>query len=237
MDCRRALWYNTLKGDVNMTNKERMLSGMLYTVDDELLEEQRRARRLTYKLNTMDRSEFKGIAEVIKELFGKSEGAFVNPPFYCDYGTNIEIGKDFFANYNCTILDVAKVRIGDNCLFAPNVALYTAGHPLHPDYRNTFYEYGAEINIGNNVWLGGNVVVCPGVTIGDNVVVGAGSVVTKDIPSWSLAVGNPCRVIRKIDERDKDFYFKNLRPDPEVVKIMDDIIENGCPGDNPFSND
>lgn len=199
-----------------MTNKERRQNGLLYLCDDEMFEEQKIARRLTQKLNTMDRSDFKGIAEVVRELLGKSDGAFINPPFYCDYGYNIEIGKDFFANYNCTILDVCKVRIGDNCLFAPNVSIYTAGHPLHPDIRNTLYEYGAEVTIGNNVWLGGNVVVCPGVTIGDNVVIGAGSVVTKDIPSWSLAAGNPCRVIREITEKDREFYFKGKKVDIQI---------------------
>lgn len=106
--------------------------------------------------NTVDRSDFSRISEIVKELLGKSEGAFINPPFYCDYGTHIETGKNFFANYNCTILDVAKVKIGDNCQLAPNVAIYTAGHPVHPEIRNTMYEYGIEVVIGDNVWIGGN---------------------------------------------------------------------------------
>ena len=126
----------------------------------------------------------------------------VVPPFYCDYGSHVEVGENFFANYNCTILDVAPVKIGDNVLFGPNVSLYTAGHPLHPVSRNSAYEYGISITIGDNVWLGGNVVVTPGVHIGNNVVIGAGSVVTKDIPAGYLAVGVPCRPLRPITEAD-----------------------------------
>lgn len=189
---------------------------LAYISDESVFQEQLVCRRILQKLNFMDRSDFDGIAKVVKELLGKSENAFVNPPFYCDYGKHIETGKNFFANYNCTILDVARVRIGDNCMFAPNVAIYTAGHPIHPDTRNTFYEYGKEVTIGDNVWLGGNVVVCPGVHIGNNVVVGAGSVVTKDIPDWSVAAGNPCKVIRKITEEDRNKLFRSEEIDEEA---------------------
>lgn len=162
-----------------MTNKERRDRELPYISDDEVLEEQKRARRLTQELNTVDRADFQRIRQIVKELLGKSEGAFINPPFYCDYGTHIEVGKNFFANYNCMMLDVAKIIIGDNCQMAPNVAIYTAGHPVHPDIRNTAYEYGIEVTIGDNVWIGGNTVICPGVHIGSNTVIGAGSVVTK----------------------------------------------------------
>ncbi len=221
-----------------MNNIERRSKGMIYVTDDEVFEQQKPARRLTQKLNTMDRSDFKGIAEVVKELFGKSDNAFVNPPFYCDYGFNIEVGKNFFCNYNCTILDVGKVKIGDNCLFAPNVSLYTAGHPIHPAVRNTLYEYGKDITIGNNVWLGGNVIVCPGVTIGDNVVVGAGSVVTKDIPSWSVAAGNPCKVLREITDEDIKYYFRNETPDEEAKADIERIwAENNDNEKFPFKGD
>ena len=188
---------------MNMTNRERRDRELPYISDEEVIEEQKRARRLTQELNTVDRTDFETIGRIVKELLGKSDGAFINPPFYCDYGSHIEVGKNFFANYNCTILDVAKVVIGDNCQFAPNVAVYTAGHPLHPDTRNTLYEYGIEVTIGDNVWIGGNTVVCPGVHIGSNTVIGAGSVVTRDIPDWAVAAGNPCRVIRKITEADR----------------------------------
>lgn len=199
-----------------MTNKERRDAQMAYISDESIMEEQKVCRRKLQKLNFMDRSDFEEIERVVKDLLGKSEGAFINPPFYCDYGTHIEVGKNFFANYNCTILDVAKVKIGDNCQMAPNVAIYTAGHPVHPVSRNTFYEYGKEVTIGDNVWIGGNTVICPGVHIGDNVVIGAGSVVTKDIPAWSIAVGNPCRVLRKITEEDQRKLFGQEEIDDEA---------------------
>ena len=208
-----------------MTNQERRNSQILYISDPSVMDEQKRARRLTQKLNTMDRSDFEGIKAVISELFGKSEGAWVNPPFYCDYGHNIEIGKNAFINYNCTIIDVGKVVIGDNCQIAPNVSIYTAGHPVHPATRNTAYEYGIDITIGNNVWIGGNTVIMPGVRIGDNAVIGAGSIVTKDIPAWTVAAGNPCRVIRKITEADRYTYYKGVPADEECVAHMQRIWE------------
>ncbi|MBQ7371225.1 MAG: sugar O-acetyltransferase [Blautia sp.] len=200
---------------------------MLYISDDAVFEEQKKARRLTQKLNTMDRSDFDGIKAVVKELFGRSDGAFVNPPFYCDYGFHIEVGKSFFANYNCTILDVGKVIIGDYCQIAPNVSIYTAGHPVHPASRNTQYEYGIDVVIGDNVWIGGNVVICPGVHIGDNAVIGAGSVVTRDIPAWSVAAGNPCKVIRKITEADRENTFRTEKADPEALADMKRMWEEG----------
>lgn len=199
-----------------MTNRERRDAQMAYISDDSIMEEQKACRRKLQKLNFMDRSDFDGIAQAVKELLGRSDGAFINPPFYCDYGTHIEVGKNFYANYNCTILDVAKVTIGDNCQMAPNVAIYTAGHPIHPASRNSMYEYGKKVTIGDNVWIGGNTVICPGVCIGDNVVVGAGSVVTKDIPAWSLAAGNPCRVLRRITEEDRRKLFRDEEIDAEA---------------------
>lgn len=207
-----------------MKNTERRDLQLPYISDDEIFEEQKRARKLTQELNTADRSDFETLKRIVKELLGKSEGAFINPPFYCDYGTNIEVGKNFFANYNCTILDVAKVIIGDNCQMAPNVAIYTAGHPVHPDTRNTAYEYGIEVTIGDNVWIGGNTVICPGVHIGSNTVIGAGSVVTKDIPDWAIAAGNPCRVIREITEADRKLYFRNREFDDEAWEDVQRIL-------------
>lgn len=199
-----------------MMMKERRDAGLAYQSDASVMEEQAVSRRILQKLNFMDRSDFEGIAAVVKELLGKSEGAFINPPFYCDYGKNIEVGKNFFANYNCTILDVAKVKIGDNCQMAPNVAIYTAGHPIHPATRNSLYEYGKPVTIGDNVWIGGNTVLCPGVQVGNNVVIGAGSVVTKDLPDWCIAAGNPCRVIRKITDADKRKLFRDEEIDDEA---------------------
>lgn len=180
------------------------------------MEEQAGCRKILQKLNFMDRSDFDGISAVVNELFGKSDGACVNPPFYCDYGSHIEVGKNFFANYNCTILDVAKVTIGDNCFMAPNVAIYTAGHPIYPDVRRDMWEYGKQVTIGDNVWIGGNTVICPGVNIGSNVIIGAGSVVTKDIPDWAVAAGNPCKVLRMITEDDKRRLFRDEEIDDEA---------------------
>lgn len=206
-----------------MNNIERRDLGMAYISDEAVIEEQKRCRKILQRLNTVDRSDFDEIGRIVKELFGKSEGAFLNPPFYCDYGSHIEVGKNFFANYNCTIIDVAKVTIGDNCQMAPNVAIYTAGHPVHPVSRNSMYEYGIEVSVGDNVWIGGNTVILPGVHIGSNTVIGAGSVVTKDIPEWVIAAGNPCKVIREITEADKEFYFKEKRFDAEAWRVIEKL--------------
>ena len=203
-----------------MDNIERRDREMAYISDESVMEEQKVCRRILQRLNTADRSDFDAISRIVKELLGKSEGAFINPPFYCDYGSPIEAGKNFFANYNCTIIDVAKVTIGDNCQMAPNVAIYTAGHPLHPVSRNSMYEYGISVSIGDNVWIGGNTVILPGVHIGSNTVIGAGSVVTKDIPDWVVAAGNPCRVIKQITEEDKKYYYKDREFDPEAWEYI-----------------
>ena len=209
---------------MSLSNIERRDQGLVYISDDEVFEEQKVARRITQQLNTVDRSDFDSIRKILGELFGKiGENSLVNPPFYCDYGTHIEIGKNFFANYNCTMLDVGMIRIGDNVQMAPNVAIYTAGHPVHPATRNTMYEYGIDVTIGDNVWVGGNVVICPGVTIGANSVIGAGSVVTKDVPEWCVAAGNPARVIRKITEEDRNKYFAGKEIDAEALEHIQRI--------------
>lgn len=203
-----------------MNNIERRDNEMAYISDDAVMEEQKKTRKILRRLNTMDPSDFDGIGEVVEELLGKSHKAFINPPFYCDYGFHIEVGENFFANYNCTIIDVAKVKIGDNCQLAPNVAIYTAGHPVHPDSRNSLYEYGIGVTIGDNVWIGGNTVILPGVHIGSNTVIGAGSVVTKDIPDWVIAAGNPCKVIREITEDDRKYYYKDRKFDEEAWEYI-----------------
>lgn len=209
-----------------MDNITRRENEMPYVSDESVMNQMVRARQLTQQLNTMDRSDFNGLQTVVKQLLGKSENAWINPPFYCDYGFNIEVGKNFFANYNCTILDVAKVKIGDNVLFAPNVAVYTAGHPLHPVMRQSEYEYGIGIEIGDNVWIGGNAVILPGVKIGSNSVIAAGSVVTKDIPNWVVAGGNPCRVIRKITEADREYYYKDRKFDDEAMQNINEWLKS-----------
>ncbi len=198
-----------------MDHKERMLKNLPYKAWlDGLAEERMECKKKIYKYNNLPPEKTEEKTKLIKEILGKT-GDYINieAPFHCDYGYNIEIGENFFANYNFIVLDVGKVRIGENVQIAPNVAIYTAGHPLHPDSRNSGYEYGIDITIGDNVWIGGNTCIMPGVTIGNNVVIGGGSVVTKDIPDNMIAVGNPCRVVREITEADRDFYYKDRRFD------------------------
>ena len=196
-----------------MTEKEKMLAGELYLAFDlELVEDRKKAKLQIFELNQLSPLEEEKQKEIIRNLFGKTAKNFlIELPFRCDYGYNIHVGKNFYSNYNCTILDCAKVTIGNNVLFAPNVSIFTAGHPIDPEKRNKCIEYAFPVTIGNNVWVGGNVVINPGVTIGDNVVIGSGSVVTKDIPSNTIAFGNPCKVHRKLNDEDKIFYFKNLK--------------------------
>ena len=201
-----------------MNQKERMLNELPYQAwKDGLSEERKENKRKVYRYNKLSLDEEKEQDRLIREIVGKcGETIWVEQPFHCDYGYNIEVGNNVYSNYNLTILDVGKVIIGENVMIAPNVSLYTAGHPLHPDARNSGYEYGIGITIGDNVWIGGNTVVNPGVHIGNNVVIGSGSVVTKDIPDNALAAGNPCKVIRFLTEEDKKYYYKNRKFDFET---------------------
>ncbi len=200
-----------------MTQKERMLAGLPYKAWlDGLGEERLENQKRIYRFNHLPPEEWDRMDAMLKEILGKTgQTVHIMPPFHCDYGYNIEVGENFFANYNLTILDVGPVRIGANAQIAPNVSIYTAGHPIHPDSRNSGYEYGIGITIGDNVWIGGNACILPGVTIGSNVVIGAGSVVTHDLPDNVIAVGNPCRVVRTITQADRDFYYKDRRFDVE----------------------
>lgn len=193
--------------------KAKMISGKPYKAfGNELLKERQYAKEQVFKFNSFHPNEITKRNEVLKKLLGKIKSTFfIEPPFRCDYGYNIEIGENFYSNYNLIILDCAKVIIGDNVLMGPNVSIYTAGHPLHYEKRNQEYEYAFPISIGNNVWIGGNVVINPGIIIGDNSVIGSGSVITKDIPSDVIAVGNPCKVLREISEDDKLYYYKKLK--------------------------
>lgn len=191
-----------------MTEKERMLAGELYDAHDpELRRDAARSRRITRLFNNTTEEQQNYRRELLKELFGSTgENIYIEPPFRCDYGSNTYIGENFYANFDCIILDVAEVYIGSNCLFGPRVCVYTPCHPIDAGVRNTGLESGKAISIGNNVWIGGNAVINPGVTIGNNVVIGSGSVVTKDIPDNVVAAGNPCRVLRPITEEDKQYW-------------------------------
>lgn len=204
-----------------MNQKERMLANLPYkSWMDGLKEDRMACKKKLYTYNNLPPEQEAEREALLREILGKTCEGYLNieSPFHCDYGYNIEVGKEFFANYNFIVLDVGKVKIGDNFMCGPNVQISTAGHPLHPESRVSGYEYGIDITIGDNVWIGGNVLVCPGVTIGSNVVIGGGSVVTKDIPDNMLAYGNPCRVIRKITEADRDYYFRDRKFDVEDYK-------------------
>lgn len=180
------------------SEKEKMLSGDFYNANDkELVKERDYARNLTFEFNHINPTEKEKRREIINQLIITKGSFHIETPFNCDYGYNIEVGENFYANYGCTILDVNKVKVGDNVLLAPNVQIYTATHPTNPTERLTDKEYSTPIVIGNNVWVGGGTIICPGVKIGNNVTIGAGSVVAKDIPDNVIAVGNPCKVIKK----------------------------------------
>lgn len=180
------------------SEREKMLSQEPYvSYDPELMALKLRAQELLYDFNYARPGEFEKRQQILQQLLGRAENCFITPPFYCDYGSHILLGEGTFINYDCVILDCAWVTLGRNVLLAPKVQLYTAYHPLHPAERQA-YELAKPITIGDNVWLGGGAIVCPGVTIGENSVIGAGSVVTKDIPANVIAVGNPCRVVRPL---------------------------------------
>lgn len=183
-----------------MTEKEKMLKGKMYDpLDPELVKDRMRAKKLCRLFNQLKVEDNANKKELLKELLNTKDTPFVEPHFYCDYGYNIHVGKNFYANHNCVILDVNRVQIGDNVMFGPNVQIYTATHPLKYKERNSGRELGLPIIIEENVWIGGSAVIQPGVTIGKNSVIAAGSVVTKNIPANVLAGGIPCEIIKKID--------------------------------------
>lgn len=191
-----------------MTNYEMMLNEELYIyADDEIQKYVAEKNEFLDKFNSTKFGDFKTREELIRKIFKHvGKNATMNKPFMCDYGRHISVGDNFFSNLDLIILDVCDVEIGDNVLFGPRVSIYTAAHPIDSEVRISSLEYGKKVKIGNNCWIGGSVVINPGVTIGDNVVIGSGSVVTKDIPSNVIAVGNPCKVLRPITDKDKIYW-------------------------------
>lgn len=172
-----------------------------FGMDPVLFQERQQAKEKLVQYHKLAPNQLVEKEKALRQLFGKvGENCFIEPPFYCDYGSNIEVGNNFYANFNCTILDPARVTIGDNVLLGPNVNLFTAGHPVETQKRIEGLEYAKPITIKDNVWIGGNTVINPGVTIGENTIIGSGSVVTKDIPADVIAVGNPCKVIKQIEK-------------------------------------
>jgi len=181
------------------SEKEKMLAGELYlAADAELVRERLAARKLLAAYNRSKPEDLEIRRRILSQLIKARGGVHIEPPFYCDYGYNIEVGENFYANFNCVILDVAPVKIGDHVLLGPHVQIYTAAHPLYPEERLAGKEFGRPVVIGDNVWIGGGAIICPGVRIGDHTTIGAGSVVTGDIPGRVFAAGNPCKVIRTL---------------------------------------
>lgn len=183
------------------TEKEKMIAGELYhSADGALSRDRLRARRLIHRYNHSLVEEHTLRQQILADLFGQVTEAYIEPTFRCDYGYNIFLGNNFFANFDCVMLDVCPIRIGDNCMLAPGVHIYTATHPIDPVARNSGAELGKPVTIGNNVWIGGRAVINPGVTIGDNVVVASGAVVTKDVPDNVVVGGNPARIIKNCNQ-------------------------------------
>lgn len=198
-----------------MTIRERMKAGKLYTdLVEGLPEERLRGKELVYDFNQTRPSEEQKRQEILKELLGSmGEGVWIEPPLRVAYGNRTHMGNHVYANFNLTLVDDIEIYIGDNVMFAPNVTISTTGHPVHPELRPNGDQFSFPVTIEDYVWVGSNVVILPGVTVGKNSVIGAGSVVTKDIPANVVAVGNPCRVLRPITDRDKEYYYKNLKVD------------------------
>lgn len=197
-----------------MTMHERIMNGKLFTdMCEGLPEERLQAKKLMKQFNDLEVDDFMGRAKLINKLLKEETEAWIEPPFYFCYGKHISIGKGSYINVNCNFIDDGEIIIGKKVMFGPAVTIATVGHPITPDMRE--YMYTAPVRIEDNVWVGGNVTICPGVTIGENSVIGAGSVVIHDVPANCIAAGNPARVIRQIDERDKEFYFRDRKIDAD----------------------
>ena len=197
-----------------MSLKERMHTGELFLPGDtEIMEWQIECLDRLYEFNLTRPKEEKKREEMLKEMFAEiGENCYIEPPFHANFGgAHVHFGKNIYANFNLTLVDDTHIYVGDSTMFGPNVVVATAGHPILPELREKAYQYNFPVHIGKNCWIGAGAIIVPGVTIGDNVVIGAGSVVTKDLPSNVVAVGNPCRILREINEHDKEYYFKDRK--------------------------
>ncbi len=196
------------------TYKEKMHNCELYDPNDEkIMKEQLVCLEKLYDFNATRPSEGEKRTKLLKEMFAEiGEGCYIEPPFHANWGGHhVHFGKNVYANFNLTLVDDTHIYVGDYTLFGPNVTVATAGHPILPELREKAYQYNASVRIGRNCWIGAGAIIVPGITIGDNVVVGAGSVVTKDLPDNVVAVGNPCRVLREVNEHDREYYFKDRK--------------------------
>ncbi|MEG1834969.1 MAG: sugar O-acetyltransferase [Oscillospiraceae bacterium] len=198
-----------------MNSKERMHSGKIYfCTDDELVKDQMECNEILYDYNNTRPSETQKREEILKKLLAEvGENCYVEPPLHANWGRHSHFGNNVYANFNLTLVDDTHIYVGNNVMFAPNVIVATAAHPIEPELRRKIAQFNIPVHIGNNVWIGAGAIILPGVNIGDNSVIGAGSVVTKDIPENVVAVGNPCKVLRKISERDKEYYYKDMKID------------------------
>ena len=200
--------------------KDRLHTGELYLPgDEEILAEQYQCLDRLYEFNQTRPTEMEKRTALLKEMFAEiGEGCYIEPPFHSNFGgRHVHFGCWVYANFNLTLVDDTHIYVGDYTMFGPNVTIATAGHPILPELRQQGYQYNMPVHIGKNCWLGAGAIVLPGITIGDNVVIGAGSVVTKDIPSNVVAVGNPCKILREINDHDKEYYFKNRRIDKSIL--------------------
>lgn len=204
-----------------MTIKEKMHNGDLYLpTDKEHVQDQLNCLEKLFEFNHTPPSQLDKREKMLKEMFAEiGEGCYIEPPLHSNFaGRHVHFGRDIYANFNLHLIDDTHIYVGDCTMFGPGVIVATAGHPILPELREQAYQYNAPVHIGRNCWIGAGAVILPGITIGDNVVVGAGSVVVKDLPSNVVAVGNPCKVMREVSERDREYYFKNRKIDPAFLK-------------------
>lgn len=200
--------------------KEKMHNGMLYLPNDpQIVEEQVKCQERLYDFNRTRPSELAKREALLREMLAElGENCYVEPPLHANYGGKfVHFGKNIYANYNLTLVDDTHIYVGDYTMFGPNVTVSTAGHPILPELREQAYQYNMPVRIGRNCWIGAGVIIVPGITIGDNVVIGAGSIVTKDLPSNVVAVGNPCRILREVNEYDREYYFKGRKIDASLL--------------------